>query len=159
MQTCEQICLENTIGSGLISKRSWVFSTLTPSSESTGHTLYNPADSGTKKDGYTWNITYGDGSGAAGVVYADKVVVGGVTATSQAVEAATSVSSEFTQDTKNDGLLGLAFSSINTVEPVQQTTFFDTVKDTLAKKLFTADLKKGTAGSYGFGYVGIDCGV
>lgn len=121
--------------------------------------MYNPADSGTKKDGYTWNITYGDGSGAAGVVYADKVVVGGVTATSQAVEAATSVSSEFTQDTKNDGLLGLAFSSINTVEPVQQTTFFDTVKDTLAKKLFTADLKKGTAGSYGFGYVGIDCGV
>ena len=74
-----------------------------------------------------------------------------MTATSQAVEAATSVSAQFTSDTDNDGLLGLAFSSINTVKPVQQTTFFDTVKSTLAQKLFTANLKKGTAGSYDFG--------
>lgn len=80
-------------------------------------------------------------------MYSDKVVVGGVTATSQAVEAATSVSAQFTQDTDNDGLLGLAFSSINTVEPRQQTTFFDTVKNSLAQKLFTADLKKGAAGT------------
>lgn len=69
------------------------------------------------------------------------------------MEAATSVSSQFTADTDNDGLLGLAFSSINTVSPVQQTTFFDTVKATLAKPLFTADLKKGTAGAYGFGFI------
>ncbi|TKA71063.1 hypothetical protein B0A55_07231 [Friedmanniomyces simplex] len=131
----------------------WVFSTLTPSSESTGHTLYNPKTSGKIKQGYSWNISYGDGSGAAGSVYADKVVVGGVTATSQAVEAATSVSSQFEQDTANDGLLGLAFSSINTVEPQAQTTFFDTVKSSLAKPLFTADLKKGAAGSYDFGYI------
>lgn len=122
-----------------------------PSSEQSGHAIYNPATSGKKLNGYTWNITYGDQSGASGTVYADKVVVGAVTATSQAVEAATSVSSEFTQDADNDGLLGLAFSSINTVEPQQQTTFFDTVKSSLAKPLFTADLKKGQAGSYDFG--------
>jgi aspergillopepsin I len=66
--------------------------------------------------GYSWRITYGDGSGASGDVYKDKVSVGGVTATSQAVEAARSVSSQFVQDTANDGLLGLAFSSINTGE-------------------------------------------
>ncbi|OQO05848.1 Aspartic protease [Cryoendolithus antarcticus] len=131
----------------------WVFSTVTPSSESTGHARYNPSTSGTLKSGYKWNISYGDGSGASGTVYADKVVVGGVTATSQAVEAATSVSAQFTQDTNNDGLLGLAFSSINTVTPQQQTTFFDTVKPTLAKPLFAVDLKKGTAGSYQFGYI------
>ena len=131
---------------------SWVFSTLTPSSESAGHTLYNPS-TGTKKSGYSWKITYGDNSGAAGVVYGDKVVVGGVTATSQAVEAATSVSAQFVQDTASDGLLGLAFSSINTVSPTKQTTFFDTVKSTLAKALFTADLKKGAPGSYTFGLV------
>lgn len=81
------------------------------------------------------------------------MVVGGVTATSQAVEAATSVSAQFSQDKDNDGLLGLAFSSINTVQPQQQTTFFDTVKSTLAKKLFTCDLKAGEAGSYDFGYI------
>jgi len=130
----------------------WAFSTRTPSSQSSGHTLYNPS-SGTLKSGYTWKISYGDGSGAAGVVYSDKVQVGAVTATSQAVEAATSVSAQFTQDTNNDGLLGLAFSSINTVKPQQQTTFFDTVKPTLKQKLFTADLKAGQPGTYDFGYI------
>ncbi|KAF2150091.1 aspartyl protease [Myriangium duriaei CBS 260.36] len=131
----------------------WVFSTLTPSSESTGHAKYNPTKSGKKQSGETWNISYGDGSGAKGTVYADKVVVGGVTATSQIVEAATSVSSEFTQDTDNDGLLGLAFSSINTVSPRPATTFFDTVKSSLAKPLFTARLRKGAPGSYDFGVI------
>ena len=105
------------------------------------------------ESGERWSISYGDGSGAAGNVYADTVVVGGVTATSQAVEAATSISSEFQQDTDNDGLLGLAFSSINTVSPQSKTTFFDTVKSSLAQPLFTADLKKGAPGEFTFGYI------
>jgi len=113
-----------------------VFSTLTPSSESTGHAKYNPSKTGTLKKGYSWSISYGDNSGAAGTVYADKVVVGGVTATSQAVEAATSVSSQFTQDTDNDGLLGLAFSSINTVKPKAQTTFFGKTASTMLDALW-----------------------
>ncbi|KAG2171163.1 hypothetical protein JADG_010902 [Aureobasidium aubasidani] len=130
----------------------WVFSTLQASSQRTGHAVYNTA-TGRKLTGESWRISYGDGSGASGQVYADKVVVGGVTATSQAVEAATSISAQFQQDTDNDGLLGLAFSSINTVSPDQQTTFFDSVKSTLARKLFTVDLKKGGPGSYDFGYI------
>ncbi|KAI5201506.1 aspartic protease pepB [Aureobasidium subglaciale] len=130
----------------------WVFSTLQASSQRQGHAVYNTA-SGRKLNGESWSISYGDGSGASGQVYADKVVVGGVTATSQAVEAATSISAQFQQDTDNDGLLGLAFSSINTVSPDQQTTFFDSVKSTLARKLFTVDLKKGGPGSYDFGYI------
>lgn len=80
----------------------WVFSTLMPSSEQSGHVVYNPSTSGRKLQGSTWNISYGDGSGASGTVYADKVVVGSVTATSQAVEAATSVSAQFAQDEDND---------------------------------------------------------
>ncbi|KAK8152975.1 aspartic peptidase domain-containing protein [Phyllosticta citrichinensis] len=131
----------------------WVFSSLMAQDEQTGHAIYKPSSSSTKKNGYSWDISYGDGSGASGTVYADKVEVGGVTATSQAVEAATSVSSSFTSDTDNDGLLGLAFSSINTVSPKSQTTFFDTVADQLAKKLFTVTLKKGEAGTYDFGYL------
>jgi aspergillopepsin I len=105
------------------------------------------------KSGYTWRISYGDGSGASGKVYADKVTVGGVTATSQAVEAAATISAQFTSDTDTDGLLGLAFSSINTVKPQQQSTWFDTVKPQLAQPLFAVDLKYHAAGSYDFGYI------
>ncbi|KYG40744.1 hypothetical protein M433DRAFT_8519 [Acidomyces richmondensis BFW] len=45
----------------------------------------------------------------------DKVNIGGATATRQAVEIATQVSGSFIQDTTSDGLVGLAFSSINTI--------------------------------------------
>jgi aspergillopepsin I len=79
------------------------------------------------------------------------IAVGQVTATSQAVEAATSVSSTFVQDTSNDGLVGLAFSSINTVQPNPVPTFFDNVKSSLTQALFAADLQKGQPGSYDFG--------
>jgi aspergillopepsin I len=112
--------------------------------------FYNTA-SGNELQGYSWSIVYGDGSGASGNVFADKVVVGGVTATRQAVEAATSVSQTFRQNKPRDGILGLAFSKINEVSPKKQTTFFDTVKNTLTTQVFTADLKKGQPGSYTFG--------
>jgi hypothetical protein len=95
---------------------SWVFSTLLPASSRAGHNVYNPTSSSTyrKLSGYTWRITYGDGSGARGIVGTETVKVGGVTVTRQAVELATSVSAQFVSDTFNDGLLGLSFSSINT---------------------------------------------
>lgn len=80
------------------------------------------------------------------------MAVGPVTATSQAVEAATSVSSSFTSDPA-DGLLGLAFGSINTVTPTKQTTFFETVMSSLPSKLFAATLKKGKTGTYDFGFI------
>ena len=129
---------------------SWVFSDLTPAASRGSHPVYKTSD--TKRlAGQSWSIGYGDGSGAAGEVFADTVIIGAATATRQAVEAATSVSSQFVSDADNDGLVGLAFSSINTVTPTAQTTFFDTVKSTLQSALFAADLKKGAAGSYDFG--------
>jgi len=63
------------------------------------------------------------------------------------------VSAQFTRDTDTDGLLGLAMSSINTVRPVQQKTWFDTVLPQLAQPLFAVNLKYHAAGSYDFGYV------
>src|ERR1700760_2686271 len=84
---------------------------------------------------------------------------GQVTATSQAVEAATSISSAFVSDTDNDGLVGLAFSSINTVSPKPVNTFFDTVKSSLDQAVFCADLKKGEAGSYDFGVSVLDAKI
>lgn len=123
--------------------------------ENAGHSIYNPGSSSTssQKEGQTWNITYGDGSGAAGNVFGDKVVVGGVTATSQAVEAATAISMTFAADTQNDGLFGLGFSSINQVRPTKQTTFFDTVKPTLKQPVFAAYLRHNAPGVYDFGFI------
>ncbi|KAF2466381.1 Asp-domain-containing protein [Lindgomyces ingoldianus] len=130
----------------------WCFSSLQASAQLTGHDYYK-ADASKKVSGASWKISYGDGSGASGTVYADKVVVGGVTATSQAVEAATSVSTQFQQDRDTDGLLGLAFSSINTVKPTAAKTFFDNVKANLASPVFAVTLKYHAAGTYDFGFL------
>lgn len=133
----------------------WVFSTELPSSETEGHTTFDASksDSFKKYDGATWKITYGDGSGASGDVGFDNVAIGGATATGQAVELATSVSRQFVSDQDNDGLLGLAFSNINTVSPKKQKTWFDTIKPQLEKPLFTADLEKDASGTYDFGKI------
>lgn len=135
-------------------KNRWVFSSELPANEQANHNIYNPSKSGTSKtaSGETWSISYGDGSSASGNVYTDVVNVGGTSVTGQAVELAKTISSEFAQD-QSDGLLGLAFSSINTVTPNQQRTFFANAEASLAAPLFTADLKKGAPGSYNFGYV------
>ncbi|PYI25023.1 aspartic protease pep1 [Aspergillus japonicus CBS 114.51] len=131
----------------------WVFSSELAASSRTGHSIYTPGSTAQKLSGYSWSISYGDGSSASGDVYKDKVTVGTVTASSQAVEAASRISSEFVQDTDTDGLLGLAFSSINTVSPRAQTTFFDTVKSSLDSPLFAVDLKYHAAGTYDFGFI------
>ena len=133
----------------------WVFSSLLPANERTGHSIYTPSKSSTSKleSGETWDISYGDGSGARGIIYADTVVIGAVTVTSQAVEAATSVSTQFTEDTDNDGLVGFAFDSINTASPNKVQTWFGNAMSKLAAPVFTANLKKGKPGNYNFGYI------
>jgi len=123
----------------------WVFSSETPSRQRNGQAIYTPSKSSTSKklSGATWSISYGDGSRSNGDVYTDVVSVGGLKVKGQAVECARNVSSQFSADKNNDGLLGLAFSSINTVSPTPQTTFFDTAKSSLDSPVFTADLKAG----------------
>jgi aspergillopepsin I len=63
---------------------------------------------------YSWAISYADGSSASGDVYRDVVSVAGISTNQQAVETAQHVSPQFAQDTENDGLMGLAFSILNT---------------------------------------------
>lgn len=67
--------------------------------------------------GGSWEISYGDGSSASGSVGFDAVKIGGLTVEKQAVELAQTVSSSFLSGRNLDGLLGLAFSTINTVQP------------------------------------------
>ncbi|KAK3395053.1 aspartic-type endopeptidase-like protein [Podospora didyma] len=133
----------------------WVFSSQLPSSQINGQTVYNPSLSSTAtlKSGYTWSISYGDGSSSSGNVYADKVTIGGLTVTSQAVEAAKTVSASFTDDPNIDGLVGLGFDNINTVSPTKQKTWFSNIKSSLTSPLFAVDLKHQAAGTYDFGYI------
>jgi aspergillopepsin I len=128
---------------------------LTPANETGTRPLYNPSNSTTWKqlDGYTWAIGYADLSGAKGIVGTDTVNIGGMTVTSATVEAATSVSAEFTSNSEIDGLLGLAFPKINTVKPVKAVPPFFQAMDSLPEPLFTATLKHEQPGTYDFGYI------
>jgi len=98
-----------------------VWSTKLPAatlSQHTNHTVFDPSKSSTFKDkeGSTWKISYGDGSSASGTVGNDNVNIGGVVVKGQAVELADTMSAQFASGA-GDGLLGLAFGSINTVQP------------------------------------------
>jgi len=133
----------------------WVFNTQLDAQTSQGHTLYDPSKSANFQllQGASFDISYGDGSGAAGNVGTDTVDIGGAIVTGQAIELATNISSSFVQDTNSNGLVGLAFSQINTVKPQQQRTFFDNAMPTLAQPLFTADLRADAVGAYEFGKI------
>lgn len=151
----------------------WVWSTDLPKATQTSgaksHTIYNPSESSTYKavSGSTWKISYGDGSSASGVVGTDNVTIGGLTIKNQDVELAKTLSTAFQQDS-SDGLLGLAFGTINTVTPKPVATPVENMiaQDDISssEELFTAylgsykdaaDPDKG-AGFYTFGFVDQD---
>lgn len=132
-----------------------MFSSYLPSSEIGSHSVFNPNKSSTYKNytGASFNIAYGDGSGAEGFVGYDTVNIGGAVVKHQAVELATSVSSAFVSDTESDGLVGLAFSSINSVSPVAQNTFFANIMSSLEQPVFTVTLDQDGSGEYEFGTI------
>lgn len=128
-------------------------SSLQSASSRAGHNYYTSSKSTTYKalSGHTWDISYGDGSSASGSVGTDTVTIGSTVVKGQAVELAKKVSSSFTSD-GSDGLVGLAFSSINTVSPTQQKTFFDNAKSSLNSPIIGAYLPNNANGAYDFGY-------
>ncbi|KAK4120375.1 Asp-domain-containing protein [Parathielavia appendiculata] len=133
----------------------WVFSSHMPPFQVRGQEIYTPDESSTARllEGHTWSIMYGDGSASRGNVYVDTFAVGGLTVLNQAVQTAQQVSASFTSATNIDGLVGLGFSTLNTVRPESQLTFFDNAKASLDNPVFTADLKYMAAGTYDFGFI------
>ena len=132
----------------------WVFSTEMPSNEDSGHTLFNPSQSSTwtTYTGGSWSILYGDDSNAQGNVGFDTVNIGGAIVQKQCIELATEASGSFLRDRASDGLVGLAFSSINQVQPEQQKTFFANIMHSLDQPIFTVDLSE-SSGIYEFGSI------
>jgi Eukaryotic aspartyl protease len=125
----------------------WVFGPEV-SAATSNHTIYNPSassSSSTTQD--NWKISYGDGSSASGNVYKDTVSLGGVLTSHQAVEQATQASAQFIQ-TSGDGLMGLAFESINTCTPRKQTPFWQTASSSLSQQVFVADLRYHKGGCF-----------
>lgn len=135
------------------SSDTWVLGT--GSGAASSHTMYSPGSTAKLQSGQSWKIGYGDGSSASGAVYNDIVKFGNTVVTNQAIEMASTASSGFTVSSRpSDGLLGLAFDSLNTVRPKQQLTFFtNAINQGLPQKLFTVRLKKGQAGTYNFGAI------
>ncbi|KAM0338171.1 hypothetical protein ACHAPU_011421 [Fusarium lateritium] len=118
-------------------------------------TRYNSSKSNScqEMDGAKWFIQYGDGSSASGHVVTDTVSIGGLSVKAQAVQVADKVHESFAQQQNVDGLLGLGFSSINTITPKKQKTFFDQAKAEHGAGVFTADLQHDAPGTYSFGFI------
>lgn len=86
------------------------------------HARYNASASSTyRKDGRRWEITYGDGSGANGILASDMVNVGGIQVR-QTIGLATNETVDF-ETSPEDGLFGLGFNAIQSVPGVK--TFMD----------------------------------
>ncbi|KIW33826.1 uncharacterized protein PV07_00645 [Cladophialophora immunda] len=138
------------------SSDTWVFNTNLPASAQQGHTIYDPNQSPTFQNtlqGSTFNVSYGDGSSASGPVGVDEVDIGGATVSAQAIGLPDNVADSFVTDSASNGLVGLAFSQLNTIQPTQQKTFFDNVLPDLTLPVFTAQLKSGAVGAYEFGNI------
>ena len=144
----------------------WVLSTELPTSvqttkasDGTTHAIFDPSKSSTwnNMSGSTWKISYGDGSSASGNVGTDNVELGGLTIKNQAVELASQASQSFYSG-PGDGLLGLAWGNINTVQPQPVQTPVENMigQDDIPQnnELFTALLSEDPNKSfYTFGFI------
>lgn len=137
------------------SSHRWVVNTRLPNASTEGHTAYDPSKSSSFKEmkGSRFNITYGDDSYAFGGVGTDTINVGGVTVTGQSIGLPTEVAPSILSDTHSNGLVGLGFSSINTVKPKKQKSFFETVAEVLDEPVLGVSLVSGGVGEFEFGTI------
>lgn len=134
-----------------------MFNNALPAADQSGHdAIYNPSDSKSfvSIPGASFDVSYGDNSSTSGGVGKDTVQIGSITVVGQAVELPSTVSSQFSGDTKSDGIVGLGFSQFgNSIRPSPMPTFFENAAPSLKANVFTANLKLGTQGQYEFGTI------
>lgn len=117
--------------------------------------MFDPSRSSTFKvmDNAQFQISYGDSSYAAGIVGTDTVNIGGVTVENQAIGIPIELSPSLLEDHASNGLVGLGFKSLSTIEPKKQPTFFGNVVPTLDEPVLTAALRSDGIGEYEFGMI------
>ncbi|USW53852.1 Putative aspartic peptidase A1 family, aspartic peptidase domain superfamily [Septoria linicola] len=123
----------------------WLWSTLLPQNKDA--------------NGLSWQIRYGDGSTAGGVVGNDNVTIGGLCVEGQHVELAKNLAQSF-EESEGDGLLGLAFGTINTVKPRPVHTPVENMmiqadipKDSELFTCYLTSSKDNEPDCYTFGYI------
>lgn len=102
----------------------------------------------------TWDIEYGDGSSASGVVGFDQVEIGNMKIQKQAVQLASSINGpQFIQGTA-DGILGLGFGNLNSVQPKRVQTPLENMitQGIMRESLFTVSFNPQNS-FYSFGFV------
>nr|WBO26482.1 aspartic peptidase A1 [Trichoderma longibrachiatum] len=147
----------------------WVFSTELSKHLQHNHAIFDPKKSSTFKPlkDQTWQISYGDGSSASGTCGSDVVTLGGLSIKNQTIELASKLAAQFAQGT-GDGLLGLAWPQINTVQTDGRPTPANTPVANMIQQddipsdaqLFTAafysERDENAESFYTFGYIDQD---
>ncbi|KAL3704219.1 hypothetical protein TMatcc_009910 [Talaromyces marneffei ATCC 18224] len=119
------------------------------------HATYN-TQTGILMPGYHWSTINGNQIILKGRVFLDKIKLGHLSFPYQAVQVVDTiepVSAMLDPYRRHDGIIGLAFSSRNTIQPIQQKTFFDNIKPYLNSPLFAVYLKHRAPGSYDLGWI------
>ncbi|GAB1520934.1 hypothetical protein RhiTH_004023 [Rhizoctonia solani] len=116
----------------------WIPSSTCTSKKCSGKNTYDASKSSSSKpqEG-KFDITYGDGSGVSGPVYADTVTVAGLSAENQLFSPVNETNS--LDDYGTDGLMGLAFKSISRLNA---PTFIDSLlsQNKIIKPIFSMRL-------------------
>jgi len=110
---------------------------------------FDPSKSSTfQQDGRPWKISYGDGSNSSGILGTDTVTIGGIQVSNQTIGLANQESQQFQSDSI-DGLLGLGFDTITSVQGVQ-TPVDNMISQSLVQApVFSVRLIKQTQGGGG----------
>ena len=133
----------------------WLYGTEVPANELGGQTQYDPSTSSTfvNLTGETFDIGYGDGSGASGYAALETVNIGGAIVPHQAIGVATAVRGGAVGNSGYDGIIGLAFKAGNSIRPDQQPTYMENLQQYLDQPIFTTNFHNDNTGTVEFGYV------
>ncbi|MCJ1468546.1 hypothetical protein MMC07_007175 [Pseudocyphellaria aurata] len=125
----------------------WVTGTELPESQRGPHRLYDSSRStsveeqGQGAETETFRVDYAF-PGASGHVVRERVAVGDMTPAPVPVGVATKIG-PFLVDQPFDGVMGLAFKSMNTFRPNQSPTFMELIQDSLDLPVFTINFVAG----------------